>query len=75
MIRGWSQWLEFYARFFVWFFGITLASLTVLQVVPALTEGNAMRLMILFYLFMLAALIVWCFDMYRLYPPRRRRAK
>ena len=75
MRREWQKWLEFYARFFVWAFGLTLAWLTVLQVVPILTEGTAIRLMILFYLFMPAAVIVWYFDLYRLYPPRRKRAK
>ncbi len=75
MVKGWQQWLEFYARLFVWIFGLMLALLTVLQAIPALTGGNALRLIILLYLFMPAALIVWYFDMYRLYPPRRRRAK
>ncbi len=75
MVKGWQQWLEFWARLFVWVFGLTLAWLTVYQALPVLTGDSAIQLMILLYLFTFAAVIVWGFDMDRLYPPRRRRRR
>ena len=75
MVKEWQQWLEFCARGLVWVFGITLAWLTVYQALPILTGNSAIRLVILLYLFTFAAAIVWYFDISRLYPPRKRRAK
>lgn len=62
MRSRWQKWLEFWARFIVWASAIGFAILTVLGVLPILPEPTSIGLIILLYLFMVAALIVWIFD-------------
>ena len=69
------QWFEYCARFIVWIGGLSFAVLTVLGVIPILPPNTAIGLVLFLYLFLLAALITWIFDIYRSYPPRRRKAK
>ncbi len=75
MRTGWLQWVEFAARLILWIGGLLFASLTVMGTIPILPENTSIGLMLFLYLFLIAALITWVFDMYRFYPPRRRRAK
>ena len=70
-----QQWLEYCARFIVWVGGLLFTVMTVLGWIPILPENTSIQLMLFLYLFLIAALIVWVFDMYRMYPPKRRRSK
>lgn len=75
MRTTWLQWFEYCARFTVWVGGLLFALLTVLGMIPILPKNTSIGLILFLYLFLGAALVVWIFDMYRSYPPRRRRAK
>ena len=66
MIRGWRKYLELSARFVVWLCAVIFALLTVLGVIPILPEPTSIMLVGLLYLFMVAALITWYFDIERL---------
>lgn len=66
------RWLEFGARFTVWASVIGFAILTVLGVLPILPQPTSIGLLVILYLFMIAALIQWLFDVKRLYPPKRQ---
>ena len=68
----WHVWLEWGARFVVWVGGLLFALLTVLGMIPILPEDTSIGLMFFLYVFLVAALIVWVFDMYRSYPSRRK---
>jgi hypothetical protein len=70
---SWLSWLEWGARFFVWVFGMGLAILTVIGTIPILPPNIGLRLVILLYVFLFAMLVTWIGDIYRMYPPRRRR--
>jgi len=70
---SWLTWLEWGARFFVWAFGMGLAILTVIGVIPILPPNIGLRLIILLYVFLFAMLVGWIGDIYRMYPPRRRQ--
>jgi hypothetical protein len=70
---SWLSWLEWGARFFVWAFGMLLATLTVIGTINILPPNTALGLVILFYVFLFALLVVWIGDIYRMYPPRRRK--
>jgi len=72
MRTTWLHWVEFGARFIVWASVIGFAILTVLGVLPILPKPTSLMLIILLYLFMVAALVQWIFDIRRLYPPRRQ---
>lgn len=72
MNARWLQWIEFAARFIVWCCGIGFAILTVIGTIPILPEDTAIGLIILLYVFMVAAVIAWVFDMRRYYPPRKK---
>ena len=74
MRREWLQWVNYCARFIVWVGGLLFALLTVLGTIPILPTNTSISLILFLYLFLVAALIVWIFDMYRSYPPRRRQA-
>lgn len=65
-------WLEYGARFIVWASVLGFAILTVLGTLPILPEPTSMGLLALLYIFMVAALVQWIFDMKRLYPPNRK---
>lgn len=67
----WWHWFEFYTRFFVWIFGLLLASIAVIDIVKTLPENTGMSLMIALIVFLVAALITWYFDVSRLFPPKR----
>ncbi|MBA7603560.1 hypothetical protein ES703_10673 [subsurface metagenome] len=71
----WQPWLEYCARFIVWIGGLLFATMTVLGWIPILPEDTSIQLMLFLYLFLIAALITWLFDIYQSYPPRRKRAK
>ena len=73
MKTSWIEWLEYCARFIVWIGGLSFAVFTVLGIIPILPPNTAVGLMLFLYLFLLAALATWIFDVYRSYPPRRRR--
>lgn len=73
MRTGRLQWFEYCARFIVWIGGLLFALLTVLGTIPILPEITSIGLILFLYLFLFAALIVWVFDMYRSYPPRKNR--
>lgn len=75
MRTKWTQWLEYCARFIVWVGGLLFALLTVLGTIPILPKTTSIELVLFLYLFLVAALITWVFDMYRTYPPRKRRTK
>lgn len=77
MRTGWIPWFEWGARFFVWAFGLLLAFLTVLDYIHTFLtpDGTATTLEIGLIIFFIAALVTWGFDLYRMYPPRRRRAR
>ena len=68
----WWHWFEFYTRFFVWAFGLLLASITVITIISSLPEKTATVLIISLIIFLVTALITWYFDVSRLFPPRRR---
>jgi len=73
MKTSWLNWLEWGARFFVWVFGMILAILTVIGAINILPPNTALGLVIAFYVFIFALLVVWVGDVYRMYPPRRRK--
>jgi len=66
------KWLEFIARAILWAGGLLFSVLTVIGAIPILPENSSIRLLIFLYLFMLAMVIAWWFDMVRMYPSRRR---
>jgi len=70
---SWLTWLEWGARFFVWAFGMGLAILTVIGVIPILPPNIGLQLVILLYVFLFAMLVAWIGDIYRMYPRRRRQ--
>ncbi len=67
----WWHWLEFYSRFIVWFFGLLLASIAVITTINSLPEKTAIMLMVFLYIFLIAALITWYFDVSKLFPPKK----
>lgn len=66
------KWLEFIARAIIWAGVLLFSVLTVIGAIPILPENSSIQLLIFLYLFMLAMVIAWWFDMVRMYPPRRR---
>ena len=68
----WWHWVELYARAIIWAGGLLFSVLTVLGFIPVLPANTSIQLMIFLYLFMLAMVIAWWFDMVKMYPPRRR---
>ena len=50
-----------------------LAILTVIGAINILPPNTALGLIIAFYVFIFALLVVWIGDVYRMYPPRRRK--
>lgn len=75
--NSWGQrllgWIEYGARFIVWASVLGFAILTVLGTLPILPEPTSIGLLVLLYIFIVAALVQWIFDMKRLYPPKRKR--
>ena len=68
----WWHWVELYARAIIWAGALLFSVLTVIGTIPILPENLSIRLLIFLYLFMLAMVIAWWFDMVKMYPPRRR---
>ncbi len=69
----WWHWFEYVARYFVWAFGLTLACITVIDVIGSLPERSAVLLLVALIIFMIAALVTWYFDVSRLFPRKRSR--
>ena len=64
---------EWGARFYVWTFGMFLAILTVLGVIPVIPPNTGLWLLILLIIFMFAMLVTWISDLRYLHPLRRRQ--
>jgi putative copper export protein len=70
--RGLSG-FEWVARFYVWVFGLMLAVLTVLGVIPIIPANTGVWLLILLIIFMFAMLVTLYSDLRHLHPLRKRQ--
>lgn len=59
MMKKWLQGIESWARAFVWIFGMVLAIITVVMVLPVLTEFSRTVILISLILFLVAATIAF----------------
>lgn len=65
MKMRWQKLIEFYAMVFVWIFGMLTAILTVVGILPALSKGTSLRLLISLIVFLVAVTIVFVFEAQR----------
>lgn len=75
MLKKLLEWVEFVATIFVWVFGMVLAILTVVQVVPILPEQISFNLLIYLIVFLFAVTIVFIFESHRRFPRRGSRCE
>lgn len=64
-IGNWIKKIEPYARYFMWWFGIILATATVASISNILSQTNKIIIWICLFLFIIAGLIVWISDVRR----------
>lgn len=72
----WWHWVEYFARGIVWIGLLVFSFLTVVGIIPILPVKTSIELMIFLLVFFLPAMMItlW-FDMSRVFPPKRNKAK
>lgn len=71
----WFRWLEAWAKSFSWMFGMVLAILTVVSVLPLLSGRNGLILLIALILFLVAATAVFVLEKWQLRSERAQENK
>jgi uncharacterized membrane protein len=61
----WIEMLEPYAMIVVWFFGMLMAIVTIINVLPRLPEKTALTLLVSLIIFLVAVTIVFIGETYR----------
>lgn len=72
MSKKWQELVEAWAIFFVWVFGLLMATLTVVGTLPALSRGASLTLLISMIVFLIASLVVFFFDTRRRWGKSKR---
>ena len=72
----WWHWVEYFARGIVWVGALVFSLSTAVGIIPILPVKTSIALMIFVSAFFLPAMMttLW-FDMYRVFPPKRHKAK
>ena len=61
----WIEMLEPYAMIVVWFFGMLMAIVTIINVLPRLPEKTALTLLVSLIIFLVAVTVVFIGETYR----------